>query len=122
MAVLTESSNGGRRRRNRAARASALAGLLGAAAVPAAVAVTEWREEFELVEAGYAVPAGFVLSAAAVWLARRARRTLHRTLGRAGGVIAAKTGRLFGWLGVYIALTAAVALAVYAYLEYVAAD
>ena len=90
--------------------------------MPAAVAVAEWRDELELVEAGYAVPAAFVLSAAAVWLARRGRRSLHRTLGRAGGERAARAGRVLGWLGVYIGLTAAVALAVYAYLEYVAAD
>jgi hypothetical protein len=121
LAVHTESSNG-RPRRNRAARVSVLLGLVGAAAVPAAIAVTEWREEFELVEAGYAVPAAFLLSAAAVWLARRARRTLHRTLGRAGGERSARSGRVLGWAGVYIAVTAAVALAVYAYLEHVAAE
>jgi hypothetical protein len=121
LAVRTESSNG-TRPRNGSARASAVLGLLGLAVIPAAVAFTEWHEDFELVEAGYAVPPGFVLSAAAVWLARRARRALYRTLGRVGGERWARTGRFLGWLGVYIALTAAVSLAVYAYLEHVAAD
>jgi hypothetical protein len=122
LAVHTESTNGTRPRRNRAARASLLFGLLGAAIVPAAVAVAEWREELELVDAGFSVPGAFLLSVLAVWLARRARRGLDRTLGRIGGQRAARAGRVLGWLGVYIALTAAVALGVYAYLEYVAAD
>jgi hypothetical protein len=122
LAVHTESSNGTRPRRNRAARASLLFGLLGAAAIPTAVGVAEWRDELETVEAGWAVPGGFLLSVLAVWLARRARRSLERTLGRIGGERAARAGRVFGWLGVYIALTAAVALGVYAYLEYLAAD
>lgn len=122
MAALTESSNGTRPRRNRAARASLLLGLLGAAAIPAAIVVAELHEELELVQAGFAVPAGFLLSVLAVWLARRARRNLERSLGRSGGGRSARAGRILGWLGVYIALTAAVALGVYAYLEYLAAD
>jgi hypothetical protein len=122
LAVHTESSNGTRPRRNRAARASLLFGLLGAAAVPAAIAVAEWHDDLELVDAGFAVPGAFLLSVLAVWLARRARRGLERSLGRIGGERTARTGRILGWLGVYIALTAAVALGVYAYLEYVAAD
>ena len=122
MAVRIESSNGARPRRNRAAGAALFFGLLGAAAVPAAVAVTEWHEELELVDAGFAVPGAFILSALGVWFARRARRSLERSLGRIRGRRAARAGRILGWLGVYIALTAAVALGVYAYLEYVAAD
>ena len=122
MAVHTESSNGTRPRRNRAARASLFFGLLGAAAIPAAIAVAEWHDDLELVQAGFAVPGGFLLSVLAVWLARRARRGLERSLGRIGGQRTARAGRVLGWLGVYIALTAAVALGVYAYLEYVAAD
>jgi hypothetical protein len=122
LAALTESSNGTRPRRNRAARASLLFGLLGVALLPAAVAITEWRADLELVDAGYTVPFAFVFSALAVRLARRARRSLERTLGRIGGERTARAGRVLGWLGVYIALTAAVSLGVYAYLEYVAAD
>ena len=90
--------------------------------LPVAVAITEWRADLDLVDAGYAVPFAFVFSALAVRLARRARRSLERTLGRIGGEKTARAGRFLGWLGVYIALTAAVSLGVYAYLEYVAAD
>ena len=101
---------------------SLLLGLLGAALVPAAIVVAEWHEDLELVDAGFAVPAAFVLSALAVWAARRARRGLERSLGRIGGEKTARAGRILGWLGIYIALTAAVALGIYAYLEYLAAD
>ena len=90
--------------------------------MPVAAAVAEWHERLELVEAGWAVPGAFLLSLLAVWLARRARRGLERTLGRIGGARTARAGRILGWLGVYIAVTAAVALGVYAYLEYLAAD
>jgi hypothetical protein len=122
LVALTESSNGTRPRRNRAARASLLLGVLGVAVLPVAVAITEWRADLELVDAGYAVPAAFLFSALAVRLARRARRSLDRTLGRIGGVKTARAGRVLGWLGVYIALTATVSMGVYAYLEYVAAN
>ena len=117
MAVRTESTDGSRPRRNPAAGLSLALGLLGVLTLPVAIAVTEWREELELVEAGWAVPAAFVLSALAVWLARTARRRFDRTLGRVGGLGRARAGRVLGWLGVYIAVTAAVALGVYAYLE-----
>ena len=122
MAAPIESSNGTRPRRNRAARASLFFGLLGAATIPAAIAGAEWHEDLELEHAGVAVPAGLLLSVLAIWLARRARRGLDRSLGRIGGRRTARAGRILGWLGVYIALTAAVALGVYAYLEYLAAD
>jgi hypothetical protein len=122
LAAPTSSSNGTKPRRNRAALFSLLFGLLGVAALPAAVAVTEMRDDLGLVEAGAAAPAAFVFSAFAVWLARRARRGLERTLGRIGGARMARMGRILGWLGIYLALTAGVALAVYAYLEYVATD
>ena len=80
------------------------------------------RDDLGLVAAGTVVPAAFLFSALAVWLARRARRGLERTLGRIGGARMARAGRILGWLGIYLALTGAVALSVYAYLEYVATD
>ena len=92
------------------------------ATLPAAIAVTETRDDLGLVAAGLAAPAAFLFSALGVWLARRARRGLERTLGRIGGARMARAGRILGWLGIYLALTAGVALAVYAYLEYVATD
>ncbi|HEV8601873.1 MAG TPA: hypothetical protein VGQ68_00615 [Gaiellaceae bacterium] len=112
-------ASNGARPRNLAARVSVLLGLLGLAAMPAAAAVTESREELRLVHAGAAVPVAGALALGALWSARRARRNLERTLGRVGGGRAALAGRILGWLALYLALVGAISLAVYAYLYYV---
>ena len=62
-------------------------------------------------------PIAFILGVAAVQVARKARRRLERTLGRAGGAGAARAGRLLGWLGIYLALIGTISLTVYA-VEY----
>jgi hypothetical protein len=87
-----------------------------------AIAVTETRDDLRLLHAGVAVPVAFVCSLLAILLARRARRNLERTLGRVGGERLARTGRVLGWIGLYLALIGAASLAVYAYLEFVASD
>jgi hypothetical protein len=92
-------------------------GVLATAAIPVAIVVTEQREDLRLLHAGFAVPIAFVLGFAGIRLARRARRRLERTLGRAGGVVPARVGRLLSWLGVYCALIGAISLLVYA-IEY----
>jgi hypothetical protein len=92
-------------------------GVLATAAIPVAIVVTERREDLRLLHAGFAVPIAFVLGFAGIRLARRARRRLERTLGRAGGVVPARVGRLLSWLGVYCALIGAISLLVYA-IEY----
>ena len=91
--------------------------MLATAAIPVAILVTEQREDLRLLHAGFAVPVAFVLGVAGIRLARRARRRLERTLGRAGGVVAARLGRLLSWLGVYLALIGGISLLVYA-IEY----
>jgi hypothetical protein len=92
-------------------------GLLATAAIPVAILVTEQREDLRLLHAGVAVPVAFVLGVAGIRLARRARRRLERTLGRAGGVVPARIGQVLSWLGVYLALIGAISLLVYA-IEY----
>jgi hypothetical protein len=92
-------------------------GVLATAAIPVAIAVTEQREDLRLLHAGFAVPAAFVLGVVGIRLARRARKRLERTLGRAGGVVPARLGRVLSWLGVYLALIGAISLLVYA-IEY----
>lgn len=64
--------------------------------------------------AGVAVPVAAVLAIAAIRLARRARLRHERTLGRAGGLRAARVGQILGWLALYVALIASISLAVYA--------
>ena len=94
-----------------------MVGLLAVAAIPAAVGVTQLRGDLRLLHAGFAVPVAAVLAFAAIRLARRARRRLERTIGRAGGERRARAGRVLGWLALYLALTASIALAVYS-IEY----
>ena len=104
------------RRRSGLALAAVLLGLLSVATVPAAIAYTHYANR-ELLNAEYAVPVGFVLGLAALWLARRARRKSQRTIGRVGGRRAGRWGRILGALGVYLALTAALAVGVYELLN-----
>jgi hypothetical protein len=92
-------------------------GLLATAVIPVSILVTEQREDLRLLHAGFAVPAAFVLGVIGIRLARRARKRLERTLGRAGRVLPARLGRVFSWIGVYFALIGAISLLVYA-IEY----
>jgi hypothetical protein len=117
MAAPTSSSNNGPRRRNRAAGFSVLLGVLAVLAIPVAILVTDVRNDLRLLHAGVAVPVAAILGIIAIRLARRARRRLERTLGRAGGAVTARLGRIFGWLGLYLALIGAIALGFY-YVEY----
>ena len=87
------------------------------AAIPVAILVTEQRDNLRLLHAGVAVPVAFVLGFVGIRLARRARRRLDRTIGRAGGAVTARLGRIFSWLGVYLALIGSISLLVYA-IEY----
>jgi hypothetical protein len=116
MAAPTSSSNG-RPRKNRAALFSVVFGVLSVLAIPVAVYVTDQRNDLRLIHAGAAVPVAFILGVVAIRLARRARRRVERTLGRARGQSSARLGRIFGWLGVYLALIGAISLVVY-YVEY----
>ena len=117
MAVHTSSSSVVERPRNRAAGVSVVLGLLAVVTIPIAIAITEWRDDLRLLQAGFAVPVAAVLAIAAIFSARRARRRLERTIGRAGGETAARAGRLLGWLGLYLSLIAGISLGVYA-VEY----
>jgi len=114
------SSNGGPPRPG-SARASVVAGLLSVATMPLAIAATRWSEEYELLQAGFAIPLGAALGLLAVALARRARSRLAPTLGHPKGTRTARLGRFLGLLGFLLALTAAGSLAVYWILSVVEA-
>jgi cytochrome c biogenesis factor len=110
LVVPTRSS---KRARNGLAAASLIVGLLAVAVLPSAIAVAEREERFELLEAGYAVPAALVLGLGAVLLARRARLRVERTLGRVGGLRIARVGRALGVLGIMLGLSGAISVGVY---------
>ena len=106
------SSNGGPPRPG-SARASVFVGLLSVATMPVAILATRWSEQYELMQAGFAIPLGAALGLLAIALARRARSRLAPTLGHPRGSRTARLGRFLGLLGFLLALTAAGSLAVY---------
>jgi hypothetical protein len=104
---------------SRPAVAAVLLGTLAVLAVPAGVAASRLLEDVRLLEAVVAaVPVAFVLSLAALSAARRARYRLERSVLRQRPRLV-KTGRLFAWAGMYVAITGALALAFYGALRWV---
>jgi hypothetical protein len=90
-----------------------LVGLVGAAALPAAVGVAERTDLIRLIEAAGAIPVAAVLGIAAIIVGRRARRRVERTLWRVGGASIARLGQALGMLGVCLAASGAIAVAFY---------
>lgn len=86
--------------------------------MPVAIWATRWSEDYELLHAGLAIPLGLALGALAVALARSARERHARTLGRAGRLGVARVGRALGLLGLFLAGSALVSVAVYGLLTY----
>lgn len=104
--------------RNTRAVAAVVVGLLSAATMPVAVAATRYSESYDLLHAGFAIPLAVALGGAAFALARRALEHDDLRLGRAGGRGAARLGKVLAVLGVALAATCLVALAVYGLLTY----
>jgi hypothetical protein len=100
------------------AYASVVVGLLATATMPLAIVATRYSGSYELLHAGFAIPVAVALGVVAIGLARRALRHDDLRLGRAGGRGAARVGSGFGVLGIALAATCAVALAVYGILTY----
>jgi hypothetical protein len=86
--------------------------------MPLAIAATRWSADYDLMHAAFAIPVGLLIGLGAIGLARDAQRRSERSLGRLRGVRTARIGRALGILGVCLALTAAISVAVYGLLEY----
>jgi hypothetical protein len=102
-----------------AAWTSVLLGLVGLATVPAAIAVTERVDGLSVLEAGFAIPAAIVFALGAIVVGRRVRNRSRQTLAALPGTRIARLGRVLGYAGLYVALTAALAVGFYAILTYV---
>ena len=103
---------------NKSAVAAVLLGTLAILAVPAGIAASRLLEEVRLVEGlEIAILVGFLLSLLAIALARRARFHLERRVFPTGGRTV-RTGRFLAWTGMYIVVTAALALAFYGALRW----
>ena len=95
---------------------SIVAGLLATLALPVATIATRYSADYELIQAGFAIPVAVALGVVALMLARQAGQRDRVTLGRAGGLGAARVGRLLGILGICLGASATVSLIVYGLL------
>lgn len=100
-----------------AAWGSVLAGVASVATLPLAIYGTRFSDSFELLHAGFAIPVAALLGLLALGQARRARR---RQALRLDSQVAwpARAGRVLGVVGLCLAASAVVSLAVYGLLEY----
>jgi hypothetical protein len=103
---------------NGRATVSLVVGLAATATMPLAILATRYSGSYELLHAGVAIPVAVLLGAFAIGLAGGALRLDEVRLGRAGGRRTARLGRALGVLGISLAATCAVALAVYGILTY----
>ena len=105
-------------RSDRAARAAAFLGALAVLAVPAAVFGARLSHGLTLLRSLYAgVPAACVLGLAAVVAARRARFASARSV-RPDATGPIRLARVLAWTGLYVGVTAALALGVYGALRW----
>ena len=81
-----------------------------------AAAAARLSSKIGLVEAVPAVPVALLLAVVSLSMARRARFEHQRTLGRAGGTGLTLAARGLGMVALIVAVTAALALAVFAVL------
>jgi len=104
------------RRTNTKAVWAVLAAVGSLAALGALVYLARRYDEVRIMDAVISVSIAFVLGLAAVVLNRRARAEHQRTLGRSGSRLFLGSARLLGTIAFLLAVTAALALAVFAVL------
>ena len=100
---------------------SVLVGLAAVVTIPAAVIAAEFYDVVTLLQSAVSILPAFVLSLTAILLGRRARRQVERTLGRTRGRSLAVTGRVLGYAGLYLSVTAAISVVTYYVLREFAA-
>jgi peptidoglycan/LPS O-acetylase OafA/YrhL len=103
---------------NGRAVAAVAVGLLAVVTMPLAILATRYSDSYDLVHSAFAIPVGLLLGGLAVGLGRGALRHDDLRLGRAGGRRVARVGRALGVLGIALASTCLVAVAVYGLLTY----
>jgi hypothetical protein len=97
-------------------RAAVVTGLLAVLTVPAAVALAQQVSGLTLLHALYVgTPVSVALGLLALLFARRARLAASRSVAGGGPL---RLGRVVAWAGLYVGVTAAIALGVYAVLEH----
>jgi hypothetical protein len=98
---------------NHRASLALIAALLGALAVPGAVALSRQTGRVHLMDAVWAIPVGMALSVVALVFARGARGRIRFTLEQAGGAGRLRATRWLAVLGICLAVSASIAVGFY---------
>ena len=85
--------------------------------MPIAIFATRYSSGYRLPDAGFAIPIGLAFGVGALLLMRSARARNDRALGRLGGERAIRLSRNLAILGICIAVSGVVAIAVYEVLR-----
>ncbi len=93
-------------------------GILSVATLPVAIGATRYSASYDLLHAGFAIPVGLGLGWWAVLRARRIRERSGGALGQSAGRRGAALARVLGILGICMASSATIAVAVYGVLTY----
>ena len=104
-------------RGNGAAWASVVAGIAAVLTLPVAVYATRFSDAYDLLDAAFAIPVALALALVSLAFGRRAGRLHALRLGATRSRLV-RTGRVLGLIGVCMAASAVVSLAVYGLLEY----
>ena len=114
MAVRTASSNGVRPSVRGSALAAFVFGLVGVACLPVAVAVAYDGATISYRQSTWAAIPAAVCGTIAIFAGRRAARIAQRSVLPVEGARLGRWGRRLGWLALYVAATAGLAVLVYA--------
>ncbi|MFN8222571.1 MAG: hypothetical protein U0R50_04895 [Gaiellales bacterium] len=92
-------------------------GLLAAAAMPVAIVATRWSSRYDLVQSAFAIPVTVALALVALSFSASAERAAGRSLSAAPGA-GVRVGRVLAGLGLALAASGLVAIAVFGILKY----
>ena len=95
---------------------SVVLGVISTVTLPAAIVATRYSSSYDLLHAGFAIPLAVLSGSGALVLARSARALDRATLGSTASGKSATWARVLGILGLCLAGSATIAVAVYGVL------
>jgi hypothetical protein len=101
---------------NPRAVASVVVGLAAVLALPAGVVLQYYSATVTLIESSSSAGLAIAFGVYAIVLARRGRERYARTIGHSGGRGLARTGKVLGVLGLWMGISAALAVGFYGLL------
>jgi hypothetical protein len=98
---------------NHRASFAVLLGLLAVIVIPAVIYVARQSAKIGLIDAAWAIPVAAVCGVGALLFIRGARGRINWSLGRAGGRMRIRLGRILAVAGICVALSASIAVGFY---------